>query len=233
LIPEHLEFFHLHHYITFEEMLTEDEADCLAGAGREVIREKLRRFPSIPSLPDAADYFLAGRDAWRESPAIKKTVLNSRFAEIASELSRQSRLRIAYDQVLLTSPFPLDSKKNEKRRFNPCVFSPLMLTETNCIQGIVCALILQLSSIDHSLEPFTPLLQKKGDGIFFRASFPFSLAYLLEERAKAIHQLLIVYSAEKSIYKWEENDPHIYALKAFGYEFGDHLKQTTHPIVYS
>ena len=234
LVPEYLEFFHTHQYIEFDSLITESEATILAKATRQVITTRLRHADQSLSHADLADLFLAGRDSWRESQEIKKIVLRSRLAEIASELSKQQSLCIAYDQVLFGAPFPTTAKR---KNLYPSLFSPATLNASSCIQGIAAALILQLSPVesppitaDDSSNALIPLPQNKGSGIFFEPTLPLSFAHLRAEKQQT-HQLLIVYSSKKSIYKREEQDPHTHTLKKFGYTFGDRLTQTTHPIL--
>ncbi|MEM7175124.1 MAG: hypothetical protein AAF443_04245 [Chlamydiota bacterium] len=233
LASEHLDFFHAHQYVEFDSLITESEATALAEATKQITTTRLHH--AHQSLPQASleALFLAGRDHWREHQAIKKIVLRPQLANIAAQLSKQNNLRIAYDQVLLTA-LPTAAVPGESHY--PSLFSPTTLDASSCIQGIAAALILQLSPVDSSLmiadelAPFTLLPQNKGNGLFFKPTLPFSLAYLRAAH-QPIHQLLIVYGSKKSMYKREDRDPHTHKLKKFGYTFGDRLTQATHPIL--
>lgn len=228
LASEHLDFFHAQQSIEFDSLITASEATALAEATKQMIAKRLKKPASSLGQASFDALFLAGRDHWRESQIVKKIVFRPQLANIAAELSHQQSLRIAYDQVLLTA-VPSQSRY-------PALLSPATLDTSSCIQGIAAALILQLSSVDFSLMPpnelgpATFIPQAKGSGIFFTPTLPFSLAYL-NAAHQPIHQLLIVYSYKKSVYKREDQDPHTHHLKKLGYAFGDRLTQATHPIL--
>lgn len=215
-------------------MISREEADLLAVATKDALQAKTRAAFLSGKPPQFSDFFRAGRDLWRENKAIKKVVLRSKLASVAAELAKKPSLRLAFDQTLLSAPaFNLNSL--------PCLTRPLSLTESSCIQGIVGALLLQLSdpystppalpdSLDDEPAPLALFPQKKGSGIFFSPSAPLSLEHFTAVNQEEIHQLLIVYSVDKSLYKREELDPHIHNLKRLGYQFGDRLKKETHPL---
>lgn len=65
---------------------------------------------------------------------------------------------------------------------------------------------------------------KGGDALFFtpQASLPpFETA------------LFISYTEPKTLYIYNPEDPHTHFLKTLGYSFGDCLKESTHPLLYS
>ncbi len=235
LTSEHVAFFHEHRYVEFEQIISREEADLLAVASQEALHTKLRTFFLSGKTPQCADVFRAGRDLWRENKVIKQVVLRSQLASVAAELAKEPSLRLAFDQSLLSAPSSHDT-------LLPCFARPLSLSEGSCIQGLAGALLLQLSdpypeppslpppSLDDEPAPLALFPQKKGSGIFFSPLAPLSLGHFTDRSRGDMHQLLIVYGIDKSLYKREKLDPHIHHLKRFGYQFGDCLKKDTHPI---
>ena len=239
IAPEHLEFFYRHHYIEFDDLLTETEADQLKKAIGETLEKRLNFSPDKLMQADVETLFMAGHDTWRDDDRIKKVVLRPRLAEIAASLMKKRQLRIAYDQVFGTPNSPLDPEK--LKSMPPLFHKHTSLGQTSSFQSVVCGLMLHLSSssiptqqsnlsIEEDLTSLIPLPRKAGSGIFFTPDIPLSLEYLFETPNQ--HQLLIVYCEDKSLYRHEKSDPHTHALKKLGYVFGDRLKNTTHPVVY-
>ena len=221
---QHLDFFHQHHYIEFEDLLSPAEVQTLS---QELIKTQGMHHHTAPenlAKIDLNSLYLSGYDTWRNNPTIKKFVLRRELAEIASNLTKESPLRIAFDQVFSSS-----------ENSTPLFEKPLPLYEMSCIQGIVCGCILQLSPSSEQNPPetnedFTPIPKKAGSGIFFRPELPLSLDYLLH--TPNMLQLLIVYAENNSLYTYLETDPHTHTLKKLGYVFGDRLRNTTHPILF-
>ena len=92
---------------------------------------------------------------------------------------------------------------------------------TSSYQGIVEGLILNLGA--HDLAP--PLPQKIGSGVFITPDFVFP-------PSSNTHLLLIVYGGEKLVYVHRPEDPQLHFLKNLKYQFGDILKNETHPVLY-
>ena len=183
IAPEHLNFFQRHHYIEFENLLTQEEVETLLHALNTALPHQY--------------------DTWRGNPIIQKFVLRKQFAEIASNLTKISPLRIAFDRILI-------SDKN---------FFENPLQEMSCIRGLVCGCILNLA------------LPNMGSALFFKPHSPPPLDDLTLTTLPP-PQLMIVYSKDKSLYTYQKNDPHTHTLKKLGYVFGDRLKDTTHPTLY-
>ncbi len=137
----HHDFFHRHHHIEFEELLSEEDV-------KRLYIEKERR------------------DGWRSDPEVKKVVLRSTLAEVASSLCKVSPLRMGFDQMILN--------EGEEEKFLP-------LNEKSSIQKVACGLLLDLS-------------EKKGSGTFFSPEFSFPLTYpsllivYVKEKALYIHE---------------------------------------------
>lgn len=91
LTKEHLDFFYQNHFITFEEVISQKECAALNAALEE----------QIGNENDPEKIFEKGHNTWRKDPRIKKVVLSSRLAEIATQLSKERTLRIGSDQILV------------------------------------------------------------------------------------------------------------------------------------
>lgn len=226
VLSDHIAFFHTHHYIVFEKLAKKNALVTLASDLKEMLHNRLKKENKVFLESSINDLFLAGRDSWRESQIAKSWTLKSQFATIASQLTKKKPLYIGYDQVLLHSSM--------KTPILPPFFSSsLSISSRSCLQGIACALLLQISPLSveegHlSDNPLSSLVQ--GSGIFFHPDFPFSLEYF-QPPNRLCMQFLIVYIEKNAIYKRENRDPHTHALKKWGYQFGDRISQTTHPCV--
>ncbi|NGX50849.1 MAG: hypothetical protein K1060chlam2_00700 [Chlamydiae bacterium] len=203
--PEHLNFFKRHHYIEFEDLLTEAEVQTLSQALTERVG--------------------TGYDCWRENRVVQKFVLRPQFAEIASNLTKVRPLRIAFDLLLTSSPFEKPLPLEELSSIQGVVCGCILQLSSPPLQASQESLV-----IEEEMTTLIPLPKKSGSALFFSAEIPLSFDYLATTPPH--EQLLIVYAKEKSLYTMQENDPHIHALKSLGYGFGDRLKDTTHPILY-
>ena len=96
LVKEHRDFFARHRYIEFDGILSDKEDSELNQAITSLLIKKIQPKPFSDASP--RDLYLAGRDLWREDPAIAKISLKKSLAEIAGELFKESELRIAFDQ---------------------------------------------------------------------------------------------------------------------------------------
>ena len=220
---KHLEFFHHHHYIEFEDLLTEREIQTLEKSLKTVMGKRLHTDPKHLSYVEPKTFYLQGYDTWREDPEIQKHVLKPQLAAIASNLTKACPVRIGFDQVFR---FCAHS--------TPFLKTPCSLNQMSCLQGLICGCILNLSSPslvpENTTLPFTPISRKAGSGIFFRPDLPLSLNSLFSMPNNM--QLLITYTADCSLYTHQEQDLHTHTLKNLNYVFGDRLKDSMHPILY-
>ncbi len=53
----------------------------------------------MPKHPKGQKRYIAGRDLWRRSPAVKKIVLRSTLAELAKQLREENELFLGFDQL--------------------------------------------------------------------------------------------------------------------------------------
>ncbi len=234
--PDHLTFFYENHFIEFENLLSDEQVSLLLNNSFDVLEKRLSISSKELSKLSFEKRFKAGRDLWRENNQLKKMTLNSHFAEIAASLTKERQLRLSYSQFFSRSvpekgdyPFPFLTDNSS-------------LNECSSFQNIICGLILQLS--DHSLpvhtqrededendqKPLSILPERAGNGIFFLPNTPLSFEPFFTP--PFCHQLLIVYSKEPSIYRFEKKDPNTHFLKKIGCGFGDRLEDSTHPNIF-
>ena len=75
LAREHLDFFYQHHYIEFEDLLTEAEVESLSRALQETLAKRLHSKRETLAKTDLKTLYLSGYDMWRDNPLIQKFVL--------------------------------------------------------------------------------------------------------------------------------------------------------------
>lgn len=235
--PDHLTFFYQNHFIEFEDLLSEKNRDLLLDSSIKGLEKRCALSSEDFSKTSFKKRFEAGRDLWRDEETLKKLTFSSHLAEIAATLTKKRQLRIAYSQFLSQSAPLKDSE------ILPALSGKYSLQEMSSFQGIVCGLILQLSSHKHPAkcydesesqsdpQPLSMLPERPGNGMFFLPNTPLSFELFFQNTS--CHQLLIVYSLDTTMYRYEERDPNTHFLKQLGCGFGDQLKESTHPIVYN
>lgn len=201
---QHKDFFQEYGYILFED-LTEIEA-----------------YPSLKEWSFQKNFiqgFLSGRDYSVDNQHLRKFVTRKRWARIFGELIMIKTLRFGFDQLFIAKNDP-----NEKPIFP--FDSPHSLSELSYIQGILGGALFCLSPSDIENE----IVPKPGSVLFFNKTF--SLPLNLFSKATSGLFLLIAYCENKSVYIFNEKDPHTHHLKKYGLNFNDRLKDKYHPIVY-
>ncbi len=204
--PEHRKFFNKNGYIVFEDVLPIAQIDELKQKLDALLAKK--QHCSLQALPKqkTQELFLHGRDMWREDPLIKKISLSRSFGEVASDLFFTKPLRIGYDQYFHPGLEPIVISQN--------------LHDACSLQKVVGGLYVQLSDIEQ--DPLLPL--KKGSVLFVSAK----LQVNIEVRSPLLQ---IVYCMDKTRYFPQAQDPHANFLKKLGYQSGELILNTTHPIV--
>lgn len=199
----HQNFFKLNGHIQFEEIFSSAQIHAINLEINLILAKRGEKDP-----------FQNGRDLWRSSSVLNKHLDHRKLAGIASELVQYKPLRLGYDQYL-TPPVPY-----------PTLHS---LEQLSCIQGILCGVLLCLVNAEEAV-PSEIFPVKAGDATFFSASYNLPWDQMAALKGQAY--LLIVYTEERALYIHQEADQHKYALKEFGYNFGDRLNDQWHPIVY-
>lgn len=220
------QFFNKHHLLEVQGILTDNQLNELNVQIDEALQARLKEKNALPKK-----IYSNGRDFWRFNDTLKKLILNSQFAEIASELVSFRPLRFGFDQLYFTVP----PSFKEREDFNP--YKPLMLQlrslkEMTCIQGLLCGLMICLSGEDkeNSSNVASIFSKQKGHAVFFNPEAVFDLNQLISN--ETYRYLMLVYTHPTAIYYLEENDPQTHLFKNFGYVFGDRLSDKLNPIVY-
>lgn len=97
LAKEHREYFAQNHYIEFDEVLTGKEIATLTKHVRELLKLRLKQ-KGGSSIASPHEFFLLGRDLWRDDPTIQKILFQRKLGETAASLFKQPLLRLAFDQ---------------------------------------------------------------------------------------------------------------------------------------
>ncbi|HSW86618.1 MAG TPA: hypothetical protein VLG49_03865 [Rhabdochlamydiaceae bacterium] len=219
---DHRFFFTQHRFLEIEDLISVQEAEKIKLNVQAILEKRLKIDPLKLTRASPIELFKAGRDVWREAPFIKKVISKSKIGTIASELFNETPLRLAYDQLFLSNN--VSSSFFER---------PSALQHNSCLKRIVGGLMLRISDDPMPLpktEDFCPFPQKMGSGIFLSPEIQLSFKPFFQTSNHSL--LLIVYCSDKTIYTLEKNDLFTHVLKKQGYVFGDHLRSTTHPILY-
>jgi hypothetical protein len=144
-------------------------------------------------------------------------------------------LRLAYDQ-LIVPPFIHLTTFKDHSPYSKLIQKKISLQSMSSIQGIVCGLMLCLSSsneshcdLEEEIKPHCFSL-KAGNGVYFTSNAEIDFPSLVERQGQ--RYLLIAYTKKTMIYVVQPEDPHAHDLKKLGYSYGDILTIKHHPVVY-
>lgn len=238
------EFFQRTQLIEFDGLLTKAQTALLVENSKKILSQRLgvSQYELHKKTPE--EVFMHGRDLSRATPLIKKEVGSSQLARIAAELTEQSSLRLAYDQMISSTHF-LSYSNTPTSPFNELIKNKFSLLECSSFQGLLCGLLLCLSKAgstpeepippedEANVDAETPLSifpARPGNGVFFHPSLPLSFDSIYGQQ-DALY-MLIAYSQPRTVYIHQPNDPHTHFLKTLGYVFGDKLMEKFHPTVY-
>lgn len=220
LSREQTSFFAKMGYIEFEDLLSPKELDAILKEVESALTHPLRHFKK-----DATSLYNMGRDIWRRSDTAKKILCHPRFAGIFADLTFHKCLRIAFDQV-----FSVELPVLEPQPSNETFLRWLMnekMEGMGSIQGSVGGVLICLKP--GLVDPNCPVLVPSipGSGIFFDSQFPIEFHQLYKLKGGLYH--FIAYAKQTSLYVPRDEDPNSHFLKAFGYAFGDRIREATHP----
>jgi hypothetical protein len=226
IIREHREFFRNHHWIECDDVVSSTELKKLSIEIPLILDTRKQERLLQSKEKDVSDFTL-GHDLWRASAPVKKTLLSRRMAGIASELTEKHPLRFGYDTLL-----PSISKPLIGEAYTSFLKTTPTLEEMSCIQGVICGAIICLSCSETQNDDVeTPLFSSKpGNVVFVSPKWPLPLHDLYER--PGCSYLLVVYAQSQAVYLANHSDPHVHSFRQLGYDFGDRLKDSLHPIVY-
>lgn len=221
----HRDYFYKHGIIEFDELFNRDQLHEMNVAIDKILAKRL----SIPShqlvRQSTNDIFLQGHDLFRQDEALKKLLLHRRLAETAIELTEVRTLRIGYDQLLVG-----ESKKPLMETvYNNFLLQEGTLQVKSSMTPIICGLMLCLETpqaTENISELFT---QIAGNGVYFKPDIPLDLKLL--SHMQGGRYLLITFADPRTVYIFNEKDPHTHTLKHLGYVFGDKLSDKLNPLL--
>jgi len=197
---QHREYFNEYGLVEFEGLLSERE---LAEFQEAVNGEMTSR----------GGGFWKGHDLWRTSDRARKAVFSWRLAEIASQLSKEKPMRIAFDQFF--SGAAPDALKE-----------PVALETISSFQGLTSGLIIRLSG---SCEETTLVPKIAGSGVYFSPSASFDMKELFEAEGTF---LLIAYVRARGVFIVSPQDPFRSQVQTLKYTVGDRLDEKRNPTIY-
>lgn len=172
---------------------------------------------TLESLPtclkgEGKELYLSGHDLFRKNKALSKISLNHSLATAFASLLEKNHLQIAFDQAFSPHMRPLLPKE------------PISLETLSAIKPLAGGILFTTGNTTGH-----PVLEKKGSALLFTSDFLLDFTYLFE----IPHPLfLIAYCAPGAVFHHESHDPAIYELKTIGYEYGDKIRNDTHPLVF-
>jgi hypothetical protein len=152
-----------------------------------------------------------GRDQWRTHPKVQEFLVR-KLGPIVLDLTSNNRLLLACDQWIT----------KENRPEKPC-----LLKDMFSIQGLEIGVAMAVNQTMPEKKSSLGILPLPSPGqiLFFRPSLILDWPHL----ASDIY--LAVFGLPTAVYAHNPRDPATNFLKQFGYNFGDVLKNDTHPIV--
>lgn len=156
--------------------------------------------------------FQLERDLWRKEPLLRDFLVR-KLGALALTLSGKKQLRLALDQWISEKNRP-SKKESLKGMFN--------------IQGLFLGVALCENGVIPAHKPSLGILPvpQPGHLLFFRTDL------ILDWEEVSSNVYLALYSLPNAVYIHNPKDPSTNCLKAFGYNFGDALKNETHPLIF-
>lgn len=154
--------------------------------------------------------FQTGQDIWRNSPTLKQFFLK-KLAPVALALSGKKKIRIGVDRLFTTENQPAN---------------PGPIKEQFCIQGFALGVAIAKMPKVLTRHQELGIIPTPSNGmaiLFFRPDVILDWPHLDSD------VYIMMYAFDSAVYIHNPKDPHASALKAFGYNFGDTLKNDAHP----
>jgi hypothetical protein len=155
-----------------------------------------------------------GPNLRKTDPLIHEILIKPFFPKMAASLLRKQQVRLLFDQVVTSS-------KENSKFFN----EPHTLQEISCFQDVEIGAIFPVFLTTDKL-PANPFPQNLQNILFIRSDYPLNWKELFSPH----RYVLLTFGSQRSVYIYNQNDPHTHSLKKFGYGFGDNLKQEDCPL---
>jgi len=219
---EQRNFFLKNQAIEFEQVFSPSEMALLKSGVDQAKGQLVKSKTASPK-----EIFLACRDLWRQSPAVKKAISSRRLIALIYELVLEKPIRLAFDQLLPGSDLPDEEYESYVDLYDPV----LPFEELSAIQPLLCLLLICLDGegAAPNFEEHDPFPSMPGNAVFLLPRFSIDFKSLLPRKNQTF--LLIGYTRFLSQYLMIETDPQRHALKRLGYVFGDRLHDSLHPIL--
>ena len=238
LAKEQRDFFEKHGLLEIEGLISSSQLEVLNSCVLKFMRKEAALERRTVASVDPKNYFLAGRDLWRENPEIKKIIFHKCFSEIASQLNFRAPFRLGSDQYL---PQGFISNANESLNdgssFQGIVFGYIICLKSGCLEVSKVTEISEVlenfsleGPVDSDEPPHSPFSLIPGNVVFIHPDFPVDYS-LLKQRAGCDY-IFVTLIKDKSVYFYRKSDLQTHYLKKLGYVFGDRIKEETHPIIY-
>jgi hypothetical protein len=207
---EQVSFFERFGYVELESFFSKPYLRRLSfGISSEI---ELRRKASCGRSDD-----FVGRDLALSSETIRSVLFSSSLARCAFELVRQRPLRYAYDQFLH------GFANGQRIPFNDSVcVGPIVLSVLICIRPPQC---FEPAPSVRGILASPPVTE---GGVTF-----FSTKTIISPKCDCDGDYIILgYGGAHLLYRHEEQDLGLHALKQYGYMMNDALKHSTHPLLF-
>ncbi|MDF2550068.1 MAG: hypothetical protein K0S07_1135 [Chlamydiales bacterium] len=221
--------------IIFERFVSDENLKIMHEQALNVAVQRGEKTKIVKSRLTPQQALLQGRDLYKDAPKVRSFAAKRGVVNLVLEITGLQSVRLAFDQLIVTSKAPLPEKF-----LHPSLATDLVqrepLSSLSCIRGLTLSAILCLESdsVGESVflqkETFSLSDLKPGDLAFLEADQPFPFDELYGKETG--EYLLIAYAEPQALYTLHERDIHTHLLKREGYVFGDRLKDPYHPLLF-
>jgi hypothetical protein len=251
LSNEYTDYFNKNHAIELEGLLSAATVDLLNDEVERLLAQRLKCPISDIKKRSPDALYKVGRDFWRNSTEIKKTLTAYQLLDIVAKLNNQKLLRIGFDQYIPES----DSTGRQEQSYMQLIDRQATIEQVTCLQGIVAGMIICLqgpqdnktlgaaTDTDADTKEQETLVAKepvekgqrffplnKGNVLIFNPQAVINFKELLANRGSSY--LLATYTHGHGVFVFNPQDANGHCWRDLGYNPGDRLKEKLNPIVY-
>lgn len=163
----------------------------------------------LASTPDPHDIVV--------SSAVAKKILLPTLGTTAFALVRRKPIRYAFDR-LWKFPMALDTTIDSRSSVSPIMATVIIALEDAPAE----------TPLSQTPNILTSMPSKAGNVLFVAPKT------IIRPSSSVTGSFLVIgLTSSRPLYRLEPNDPHTHALKAYGYVFGDTVRETTHPVIHA
>jgi len=226
---EHRDFFKKNGWIEFDNIFSLTRLDQLNAAVDFTLADRLKISTTklLNALPESL--YLEGRDLWRDNDQLRQLVSSPRLGEIVSELIELKPLRLGFDQILQAANGSRIPKSSNYAKFLQVEVS---LQSLSSVKGLVAGMLICLDNPSEAIgvDETNIYPRQAGNVTVFNPESLINFSHLINHSNQRFY--LIAYAQSSSYYIHEPNDPHLHALKKYGYAFNEKLTDKLNPIIY-